>query len=88
VNTKIHGETLRAGNNAPAALVETARRIAENNFTPMSRVVECVAWEMASPRKTVSGRNFSVVHDMWGSDNLALRLSDDPNMYKLRRAGN
>jgi NAD(P)-dependent dehydrogenase (short-subunit alcohol dehydrogenase family) len=88
VRTKIHDETLRSRVQAPVAFAETSRRMMQRDFNPMSRVVDCVAWAMAAPREVVSGRNFSVVHDPWGSDGLAQQLREDPDMYKLRRSSN
>jgi NAD(P)-dependent dehydrogenase (short-subunit alcohol dehydrogenase family) len=88
VQTKIHDETLRCQAKAPEAFAETSRRLKKRDFHPLTRVVECVAWAMAAPKEVVSGRNFSVVHDSWGSDSLTQRLLDDFDMYKLRRANN
>ena len=88
VHTKIHDETLRSEISAPGAFAETSRRLAESDFKPLSHVIDCVAWAMEAPKEVVSGRNFSVVHDSWGSDTLSQQLREDPNMYKLRRAGN
>ena len=86
VYTKIHSETLRSGDSAPGALAETKRRLSGGDFSPMSRVVECMGWAMSASKEVISGRNFSVVHDLWGSDDLEKRLLEDSNMYKLRRA--
>lgn len=88
VRTKIHEETLRAGTAAGAAASETMRRLAGDDFGPMSRVVDCVAWAMHAPRDVIGGRNFSVVHDAWDQPALASRLQSDRDLYKLRRAGN
>ena len=38
--------------------------------------------------KVASGRNFSVVHDAWDTEELFTQLEHDNNMYKLRRHGN
>ena len=88
VRTKIHEETLRAGKAAGAAASETMRRLTGDDFGPMSRVVDCVAWAMHAPREVIGGRNFSVVHDAWDQPALASRLRSDRDLYKLRRAGN
>lgn len=88
VHTKIHNETLGSGGQAPDAFAETSRRLMQGDFNPLSRVVDCVAWAMSAPREVVGGRNFSVVHDPWDSDELAQGLRQDPDMYKLRRASN
>jgi NAD(P)-dependent dehydrogenase (short-subunit alcohol dehydrogenase family) len=88
VRTKIHSETLRAVSVVPTNAAETNRRLNANDFNPMSRVVDCVDWVMKSSSDLVGGRNFSVVHDPWGTSNLELRLRKDKELFKLRRTGN
>jgi len=51
-------------------------------------VLDCCDWLISSPKKIVSGRNFSVVFDMWGSKELEEKLEQEPDMYKLRRYQN
>lgn len=88
VQTKIHGETLRAGARAGATLQATRDHLKSGDFTPMEKVLDCCDWAVRSDRSIVSGRNFSVVHDRWGEEPLNGVLAGDPDMYKLRRAGN
>lgn len=88
VKTKIHEETLTAGQRAGTALVATTEKLRDNTFTPMERVVACCDWVVDAPREVVSGRNISVAYDAWGSDTLAERLQQDTSLYTLRRAGN
>jgi NAD(P)-dependent dehydrogenase (short-subunit alcohol dehydrogenase family) len=88
VKTKIHTETLRAGSAAGSNLQRTREKIDQGDFTPMDRVLDCCDWVIEAPREIVSGRNFSVVFDAWDDQSLAAILRSDPNMYKLRRAGN
>jgi len=88
VKTKIHEATVEAGAMAGKNFHETIRHLKENDFFPMDRVVDAVNWIMNAPPEAVSGRNFSAVHDPWGSDSLIRALLDDEDMYKLRRAGN
>lgn len=89
VDTKIHEETLRAGDTASAGSAsETRRRIADGDFVPMSRVVECCNWILGSPKSVIGGRNFSVAHDKWGEADLEKELQSDTHKYKLRRFGN
>lgn len=88
VMTKIHESTLRAGARAEANYQRTIEKLAGDECTPMDQVLDCCDWVVDAPRELISGRNFSVVFDMWGTDELAKRLTEEPNMYKLRRSGN
>ncbi len=89
VKTKIHGETLRAGEHVVGGNFQrTLDKLASNECTSMSKVLDCLDWAVATPRTVVSGRNFSVVSDEWGTPELARRLSSELDMYKLRRDGN
>ena len=88
VNTKIHNSTLRAGVRAGNNYQRTIDKLASNDLTPMEEILRCCDWVVNAPRELVSGRNFSVVHDMWRAQELAEELVEEPNMYKLRRFGN
>lgn len=88
VNTKIHVETIRAGMRAGGNLRRTQQKLEDGGFTQMEDVLDCCDWLVASPREEIGGRNFSVAHDAWGSCQLRAALLADPDMYKLRRAGN
>jgi len=88
VDTKIHQETLSAGDQAGPLYERTVKIVSERDFTPMEVVLDCCEWVVNSSREVVSGRNFSVVYDRWGDDELEDMLSLDGNMYKLRRDGN
>jgi len=88
VKTKIHQATLDAGLKAGANYQKTMEKLAGEECTPMEKVLDCCDWLIEADRKAVSGRNFSVVFDKWGSSALVKKLLKDPNMYKLRRHGN
>ena len=88
VKTKIHNATLSAGARAGTNYQLTIDKLAGNECTPMEQVLDCCDWLVNAPRELVSGRNFSVVFDKWGSEELEKRLAKEPNMYKLRRYGN
>ena len=88
VNTKIHNATLRAEVGAGVNYQRALDKLAGNDCTPMKRVLDCCDWLVDAPRHLVSGRNFSVVFDKWGTEDLAKELVEEPNMYKLRRYGN
>jgi NAD(P)-dependent dehydrogenase (short-subunit alcohol dehydrogenase family) len=88
VKTKIHESTMIAGVKAGDNLKRTMDKFACNEFTPMQDVLDCCDWLIQSPRKLIGGRNFSVAFDAWGTDELSDKLSEEPDMYKLRRHGN
>ncbi len=88
VKTKIHEATLKAGAGAGENLKLTREKLAGDSCTPMQKVLDCCDWVVRTPRRIVSGRNFSVSNDKWGTETLANRLMTDPDMYKLRRNGN
>lgn len=88
VKTKIHQATLKAGPKAGANYQKTIFKLAGDECTPMEKVLDCCDWVIKADRRVVSGRNFSVVFDKWGSAPLTRKLLEDPHMYKLRRHGN
>ena len=87
VKTKIHQETLLAGERAGENYEKTKYKLSSNECTSMDEVLDCCDWLINSPRDVISGRNFSVVFDMWGTEELSRKLINDLNMYKLRRHG-
>ncbi|MFH1353961.1 MAG: SDR family oxidoreductase [bacterium] len=88
VKTKIHKETLRAGERAGDNLQRTKEMLSGGEMTPINKVLDCIDWVARSPREEVGGRNISAACDDWGSDRLNRVLAEDRNMYKLRRYGN
>jgi len=88
VKTKIHESTIKAGAKAGGNLKRTMDKFSRDEFTPMQEVLDCCDWLIKSPRELISGRNFSVVFDAWGTDELRDKLFEEPDMYKLRRYGN
>ena len=88
VKTKIHNETLLAGSKAGDGLTATEQRFHEENFFSMERVINAIDWIVEADSRLVSGRNFSAAHDPFQSDELTSRLSELPDMFKLRRHGN
>ncbi len=88
VKTKIHESTLKAGARAGNNYQRTIQKLASNGCTTVDKVLDCCDWLIKAPRKLIGGRNFSVVFDKWGTEELEKRLIQEPNMYKLRRYGN
>lgn len=91
VNTRIHRQTLDASARAGANYRRTLEFLSSGEQgTSCEDIFDCIEWCFtADPRRT-SGRNFSVVHDRWKTDpeRLLRLLSDDADMFKLRRHGN
>ncbi|MDD5109276.1 MAG: SDR family oxidoreductase [Candidatus Omnitrophica bacterium] len=88
VKTKIHNSTMDARGRAGANYKRTIDKLSGKECTPMKQVLDCCDWLISSSREVVSGRNFSVVFDKWGSKKLENFLRTDDNIYKLRRFGN
>ncbi len=88
VTTRIHEATLRAEARAGPHNQITINKLASNECIPMETVLDCCDWAVNAPRELVSGRNFSVAFDMWGTKELEKKLAQEADMYKLRRHGN
>ena len=88
VQTKIHRETLAAGDRAGEGLGKTEAFL-QTEGTSFDDIHAHIAWCMAAGRRLAGGRNFSTVHDPWrgGGTDLRATLAADPNLFKLRRAG-
>jgi NAD(P)-dependent dehydrogenase (short-subunit alcohol dehydrogenase family) len=91
VNTKIHRQTVEAGDAAGINLRRTLEFLdSGEQGTSIEDIFGCIEWAFDAGRAATGGRNFSVVHDAWrdGGAPLAARLEGDGNIYKLRRHGN
>jgi len=87
LKTKIHQETLAAGLRAGSNYQRTINKFKAGEFTAMERVLDCCDWLVSQPKKIVSGRNFHVQRDQWGSKKLIKKLTRDQNLLKLRKYG-
>lgn len=88
VRTKIHQETLDAGNNAGINFERTLNKLSGNDMVPIEQVVSRVNWLIESKAEVVSGRNFSLVFDPFDSKEFVNALEKNPDLFKLRRLGN
>jgi NAD(P)-dependent dehydrogenase (short-subunit alcohol dehydrogenase family) len=86
--TKTHDLILADPDVSPEKKAETQAFLNRGGGTPMAEIYACIRWLCTQGRDVAGGRNFSVVHDIWGRDELASALRRDPWMYKLRRHGN
>jgi NAD(P)-dependent dehydrogenase (short-subunit alcohol dehydrogenase family) len=87
VNTKIHHQTLAAGEAAGSNYDKTRQFMDSSGGVGASleTVAECIDWCLSAPRSAVGGRNFSLVHDQWRHPQFIEELIANPNSYKLRR---
>jgi len=60
----------------------------ENQKKKLNKVIKFVNWFFLKSKKIVSGRNFSLINDEWGSKKLDNLLKKNQDLYKLRRFGN
>jgi NAD(P)-dependent dehydrogenase (short-subunit alcohol dehydrogenase family) len=89
VKTKTHYETLKAGSKAESNYERVSAFMnSSSNGTSFYDIYKCINWAVGAGRTIVGGRNFSIVHDEWGTAQLEEQLVADPNMYKLRRFKN
>jgi len=86
--TKTHTEILSDPFVSPEKRQETLEFLRSGSGTSMDDIYACIRWLSEVGRPVAGGRNFSIVHDYWGSEELAEELAADPNMYKLRRHRN
>jgi NAD(P)-dependent dehydrogenase (short-subunit alcohol dehydrogenase family) len=89
VRTKVHKATLNYG----AKNSESYRKVKDwidsgKQGTPMIDIYNNIEWCISQGKAVSGGRNFSTVHDCWGSEELANQLLKNNDMYKLRRSGN
>lgn len=85
VGTKIHNETLKAKEMAGANYEHTIHQLDRGELVPMERVIACCDWILHEDPRAVNGRNFSLVHDAWQTNQLRDALIANPDLYKLRR---
>lgn len=86
--TKVHNLILNDPNVSPEKYSETLNFMKNQQGTSMDDIYNCIRWLSEKGRPVTGGRNFSVVHDYWGTEELSQALLDDVDMYKLRRFRN
>jgi NAD(P)-dependent dehydrogenase (short-subunit alcohol dehydrogenase family) len=88
IKSPIHDQTLAAGEASGANQKELLRRIEINDFQSIESVSEFILWAFNDAGRSVTGRNFSLVHDSWGTPKLVSELENNPDKFKLRRVDN
>lgn len=86
--TKAHERILSDPHVSPEKYRETLEFMRNKEGTSMDDIYDCIRWLSDKGRAVAGGRNFSVVHDYWGTEELSQTLLSDVNMYKLRRCRN
>ena len=87
VKTKIHNTTLKNKSKVKDSYKLTKKILNSKSkkLTPFKSVLDCFKWVINSDKKIVGGRNFSVKYDRWASKYLENKLTQNNNIYKLRR---
>ena len=88
IKSPIHQQTLAAGSASGLNQKELLRRIEADDFQSIESVSEFILWAFNEAGQSINGRNFSLVHDSWGTPKLVSDLEKDPDKFKLRRLGN
>lgn len=88
IKSPIHDQTLAAGNTSGENRKELLRRLEIDDFQSIESVSEFILWAFNEAGQSITGRNFSLVKDGWGTAKLVSELKNDPDKFKLRRVGN
>ena len=89
VRTKIHEETLSAAERAEENFCRIKNFLDSSDAgSSYDDIFRCLRWLDEAPKEIVGGRNFSLVHDAWGTPELIDQLRHDKDKFKLRRFGN
>ena len=91
VRTKIHQQTIDEPIRSGSNYQKVVKFLESDNLgTGHDEIFDCINWCLKSGKSIVGGRNISLVHDCWrnGGEVLAQKLSQNSEIYKLRRFGN
>jgi len=83
--TKTHNVILTDPQVSQEKYEETFKFMQTQEGTSMEDIYDSIRWLSEQGRPIAGGRNFSVVHDLWGFEEMGEALKKDYNMYKLRR---
>lgn len=86
--TKAHNLILQHLDKTDERYHKTLDFMKNKQGTSMDDIYNSIKWLCEQGKEVASGRNFSVVNDLWGDEMLAYELESDSNMYKLRRYRN
>jgi len=91
VRTKIHSQTLAAGERAGSNFARISEFIySDHPGVCQDRIYDCLTWCVEAGRDAVGGRNISLVGDVWSTRGaeLAEVLREQPDAFRLRRQFN
>jgi NADP-dependent 3-hydroxy acid dehydrogenase YdfG len=88
VNTKVHNETIEAGESAESNYSRTKEIIQSDQVTSLENIYKFLLWTLDQSKSIISGRNFSIRGDIWGDEDLSKHLQTEINAFKLRRYSN
>ena len=88
VNTKAHKETIDAMNSAGSNYARTVENLKSGKTTSLQTIYEFFCWAWSQKKRVISGRNFSIRGDIWGSSLLEQKLLTSEDSFKLRRFDN
>jgi NAD(P)-dependent dehydrogenase (short-subunit alcohol dehydrogenase family) len=88
IKSPIHEQTMVAGSASGLNQKELLQRIEADDFQSIESVSEFILWAFNDAGQSINGRNFSLVHDSWGTPKLVSELENNPDKFKLRRLGN
>ena len=88
VNTKIHLATSEYKNIVPKNYLKFLKISKKSNLKQMIQIKKFIDWIIASKKKVIGGRNFSIKNDPVYNQKFIKLLIKDKDFFKLRRYGN
>jgi len=85
VRTKVHDLILKNLDTSDERYQTTTEFLESKKGTNLEDIFRCIDLLCKKGKQVTGGRNFSVVYDDWGNEELFARLKLNPNLYKLRR---
>jgi len=86
MKSKIHDQTILAGEELGDAYYETLRRQTQNDFGKPEDLQKFIGWVLEQPTELISGRNFSLQGDDWEGNDFLVTMNQSQDSYKLRRS--
>jgi NAD(P)-dependent dehydrogenase (short-subunit alcohol dehydrogenase family) len=84
IATRIHDETLKAGERAGSDLETVKKKLAEGGDDPQ-KAADLAVFLASDEAEGITGKLFSAIWDDWKSDEARATLRDSSHLYTLRR---